>query len=149
MRESDEVFRAVVAACVRCDGSAMPSISGTPDSAITPPREWSAHSNAGGLARKRVAAPHPNDRDHDRIRNRDDDRDQAGRQPRSSGTGDQRRAWFLDELGSGRRVAAAGIVERWGVSEKTARRDIAVLTASGLIAFIGTRRSGVYRLVSV
>jgi predicted HTH transcriptional regulator len=77
---------------------------------------------------------------------RDDDRDQAPAAARSEGSGDQRRARFLDAVGSsGRRVAAAEIVERRGVSEKTARRDIAVLMASGLIGFVGTRRSGRYR----
>lgn len=53
---------------------------------------------------------------------------------------------FLEVVAAGRPTAAAEIVERWGVSEKIARRDIATLTASGLIRFAGTRRSGRYRL---
>lgn len=145
MRESEEVFRAVVAACGRCDGAATPRISGAPDRVADPTCMWPVDQGAGGLAAERAAAPSPNDRDHDRMRDRDDDRDQARAAARSEGSGDQRRAWFLDAVGSGRRVAAAEIVERWGVSEKTARRDIAALIASGLIGFVGTRRSGRYR----
>ncbi|MER2507486.1 MAG: DeoR family transcriptional regulator [Amaricoccus sp.] len=67
--------------------------------------------------------------------------------PPSAGSPDQRQAWFLEAVAAGRPIAAAEILEHWGVSEKTARRDIATLTASGLIRFVGTRRSGRYRLL--
>lgn len=146
MRESDEVFGAVTAACGRGDRAAA-CTSGAPDRAADPAWARPAEQGAGKPAARPVAGPRTNDRDHDRIRDRDDDRDQAGGRPRSSGPGDQRRAWFLDALAAGRRVATADIVERWGVSEKTGRRDIAVLTASGLIEFVGTKRSGAYRLL--
>lgn len=58
---------------------------------------------------------------------------------------DRRQIWFLEGVGAGQRLAAAEIVDRWRVSEKTARRDIAALKAKGLVAFLGTRRSGGYR----
>ncbi|ABS70022.1 conserved hypothetical protein (plasmid) [Xanthobacter versatilis] len=58
----------------------------------------------------------------------------------------ERQRWFLAELVSGRRVSARGLQSRFGISEKTAKRDIAGLRANAWISFTGSRRKGRYRL---
>lgn len=146
MQESEEVFSAVVAACGRADRVSVARTSSGSDLRSHPAGAWRVDQSSGRLDAERAARAGTNDRDHDRIRDRDDDRDPAGAVPRSAGSPDQRQAWFLEAVAARRPTAAADIVERWGVSEKTARRDIATLTASGLIRFVGTRRSGRYRV---
>ncbi|MCK0198557.1 hypothetical protein MWN34_16770 [Ancylobacter sp. 6x-1] len=58
----------------------------------------------------------------------------------------ERQRWFLAELASGRRVSARELLSRFGISEKTAKRDIAGLKANASISFTGSRRKGRYRL---
>lgn len=57
----------------------------------------------------------------------------------------ERQHWFLARIAEGGRLGANEIVSIWQVSLKTARRDIAVLKAAGLIQYIGSRRKGRYR----
>ncbi len=59
-----------------------------------------------------------------------------------------RQAWFLGELAKGTRVSAGALRERFGVAEKTAKRDIAALKMSGLISRVGSSRRGRYRLLA-
>lgn len=56
----------------------------------------------------------------------------------------ERQRWFLERVAEGRRSGANEIVLRWGVSLKTARRDIAALKLSGFIQYVGSRRKGRY-----
>lgn len=58
----------------------------------------------------------------------------------------ERQRWFLAELAGGKRVSARGLQSRFGISEKTAKRDIAGLRANAWISFTGSRRKGRYRL---
>ncbi len=58
-----------------------------------------------------------------------------------------RQQWFLDRVASGAGAKANDIVRQWGVSAKTARRDIAVLRSAGLLQFKGGRRNGHYRAI--
>jgi DeoR-like helix-turn-helix domain len=146
MRESEEVFRAVVAACGRSDRASVERTSSGLDRRSHPTGVSPVDQGTDWPVAERVARAGTNDRDHDRIRDRNDDRDQAGAVPRSGGSGHRRQAWFLEAVAAGRPAAAVDIVDHWDVSEKTARRDIAALTASGLIRFVGTLRSGRYRL---
>ncbi|MBX9796511.1 DeoR family transcriptional regulator [Sphingomonas sp.] len=60
----------------------------------------------------------------------------------------ERQRWFLGRVAAGHRCRAADICGHWKVSAKTARRDIAALSASGLICFTGARRNGRYRPAS-
>jgi len=60
----------------------------------------------------------------------------------------ERQRWFLGRVAAGHRCRAADICSHWKVSAKTARRDIAALSASGLIRFTGARRNGRYRPTS-
>jgi len=59
-----------------------------------------------------------------------------------------RQRWFLCRVAAGHRCRAADICSHWKVSAKTARRDIAALSARGLIRFTGARRNGRYRPAS-
>lgn len=56
----------------------------------------------------------------------------------------ERQHWFLDRVEEGRSDARE-IAAVWGVSLKTARRDIAALKVAGLICYVGSRRKGRYR----
>ena len=60
----------------------------------------------------------------------------------------ERQRWFLGRVAAGHRCRAADICGHWKVSAKTARRDIAALSAMGLIRFTGARRNGRYRSAS-
>jgi predicted HTH transcriptional regulator len=57
----------------------------------------------------------------------------------------KRQRWFLAAITEGRRVDARAIKSEFGVSEKTAKRDIAGLKARSLLQFVGTRRRGRYK----
>lgn len=60
----------------------------------------------------------------------------------------ERQRWFLGRVAAGHRCRAVDICGHWKVSAKTARRDIAALSTSGLICFTGARRNGRYRPAS-
>ena len=60
----------------------------------------------------------------------------------------ERQRWFLGRVAAGHRCRATDICGHWKVSAKTARRDIAALSATGLIRFTGARRNGRYRSAS-
>jgi len=57
-----------------------------------------------------------------------------------------RQRWFVAALEAGRDVTAPDLARWWGVSEKTARRDIAALRRRGVIEFVGSFRRGRYQL---
>lgn len=75
----------------------------------------------------------------------DPDRDPIN-DPETSGINERQR-WFLGRVAEGSRAGANEIVATWGVSLKTARRDIAALKLTGMIQYIGSRRKGRYRSV--
>lgn len=56
----------------------------------------------------------------------------------------ERQAWFLLRVGHGDRFLAEDLAVHWRVSERTAKRDIAVLKDWGLIQYVGTLRRGYY-----
>lgn len=147
IRESETVFWAILAAAGRADMAAIAGTQAAPGVTSGAPIldqlalavEPAGEKAPGGAGR--------NDRDDDRIRDRDDDRDRLGVGARSGAAKDQRRTWFLEAVRAGRQVGAVEIADRWRVSEKTARRDIAALKAKGLVEFVGPRRSGAYQPV--
>ncbi|MGB2929916.1 MAG: DeoR family transcriptional regulator, partial [Desulfobacterales bacterium] len=57
-----------------------------------------------------------------------------------------RQQWFLEQLAAGRQARASDLAAHWGVSEKTAKRDIAYLKGRELIEFIGSPKKGSYRI---
>ena len=81
-----------------------------------------------------------------------------GRDPANDGTDDaanrdgeapeheRRRAWAMMEVKSGRELRRADLVERFGVSTSTARRDLRALIEGGDVEFVGPTKTGFYRL---
>jgi hypothetical protein len=57
-----------------------------------------------------------------------------------------RRNWTLQELGKGQKLRAPDVQRECGCSLTTAKRDLAALKEEGRIEFVGTRRTGHYRL---
>jgi CheY-like chemotaxis protein len=54
--------------------------------------------------------------------------------------------WVLQELGKGRELRAPDIVQEFGCSLKTAKRDLKSLKDDAVIEFVGSPRTGHYRL---
>ena len=84
----------------------------------------------------------PDDRKNDPTNDRN--RSPAGPLP-DDGLNPRQR-WYLEALAAGKAVRADHLRRRWGVSEKTARRDVAALKERGMIEFVGPLRTGRYRL---
>lgn len=59
----------------------------------------------------------------------------------------ERQRWLLDRVAEGR-CHAQQMAATWGVSLKTARRDIAALKEAGFICYVGSCRKGRYRRTS-
>lgn len=61
-------------------------------------------------------------------------------------TANTRQQWFIDQLAAHQQIDWTDLVQKWGVSRATARRDIANLKNQGLIEFVGAPKTGFYRL---
>ena len=61
-----------------------------------------------------------------------------------SGKMNERQLWFLGELQQHRTVRAQDICKVWGVTLRSAERDIAQLLATGIVVYRGSRKSGEY-----
>lgn len=147
MQESDAVFEAILTAIDRRDAAVAARMLAAERSL----QEVASLMKFEQLRPLAAAAPAvsnqqsetargPNDRENDRNRDRDHDRESIDASPRSG----LRQNWFLEALRAGRPVGATELAERWSISEKTARRDIANLKAIGVIEFLGSRRAGRY-----
>jgi hypothetical protein len=152
MEHSDAVFEAVLTAINRRDAAIAARVVAATSSLEEVIRLLEAERSAplpaglpGGGAHDTGASSGGNDRDDDRDHDRNNDRDRGPRDTRPGASTQERQAWFLEALRDGQHVGAADITDRWKVSEKTARRDIAALKERGLVKFVGARRSGRYR----
>lgn len=58
----------------------------------------------------------------------------------------QRQLWFLGMLQQGYVIKAEHIITTWNVSLRTAKYDIATMAETGLIRFVGARRTGSYEI---
>ncbi|ESQ87915.1 hypothetical protein ABAC460_17135 [Asticcacaulis sp. AC460] len=58
----------------------------------------------------------------------------------------QRQQWFISKLETDPNVTAADIVTYWKVGVRTAWRDIEILKRTRRIIFVGSKRSGQYRV---
>jgi len=58
----------------------------------------------------------------------------------------QRQLWCLLLLERGHKVKAEDIATAWKVSSRSAKVDIAGLVAAGLICFIGSKKTGYYKV---
>lgn len=56
----------------------------------------------------------------------------------------QRQLWFLTQLRQGERLKSSAIAMEWGVTDRSARADVAALADLSLIRLVGSRKSGVY-----
>jgi hypothetical protein len=149
MRESEAVYEAILTAAGRRD-------------AVIAARMLAAHGKVAevmALVQRDVTGPAEDravdldqradgggrgsdDRKDDRIKDRN--RGATGHAPKEPLNPRQR--WFLEALTAGREVRAGDLQRRWGVSEKTARRDVVVLKNRGMIEFVGPPKTGRYRL---
>lgn len=59
----------------------------------------------------------------------------------------QRQLWFLGRLQRGDAPNADAIAKTWGVTLRTARRDVAALVALELARFVGPNKTGQYEIV--
>ncbi|QDU27732.1 HTH domain protein [Anatilimnocola aggregata] len=60
--------------------------------------------------------------------------------------GNERQTWILKELAKGRPLNAPNVAKHFGCSVKTVQRDLNALKKAGKVEFVGTSRSGIYRL---
>ena len=59
----------------------------------------------------------------------------------------QRQLWFLGRLQRGDAPNADAIAKTWGVTLRTARRDVAALLGLRLVRFVGANKTGYYGLI--
>ena len=153
MRESEAVFEAVLTAADRRDAvvaARMLAAHGTMVEVMRlVEREGDMLSKVGLLETSQHVGPaerglddHKNDRTNDPINDRN--RQPAGPPPKDRLNPRQR--WSIELLAAGKDLRADDIRRRWGVSDKTARRDVAALKQRGMIEFVGPLRTGHYRL---
>lgn len=55
-----------------------------------------------------------------------------------------RQKWFLERVARNEKCTAEDIASHWGITLRTAKRDIALLRDDGRIIFVGSRRLGRY-----
>ena len=58
----------------------------------------------------------------------------------------ERQQWFIQQLVAGRDVKSEALKEHWGITTRTAERDIAELRRKEVIEFIGAAKTGHYQL---
>ena len=58
----------------------------------------------------------------------------------------ERQEWFLARIQAGEMLRPRDMAERFGVSLKTAKRDVSALQKNGVIEYVGPKKSGRYRL---
>jgi DeoR-like helix-turn-helix domain len=153
MHESEAVFEAVLAAAGRRDAivvARMLAAHGTMVEAMAmAKREGSGPADAGsagaGLHGGRTGT-RLDDRKNDRVNDPINDRINEPANAPPDDRLNPRQRWYLGALAAGKEVRAGDLQHRWGVSETTARRDLATLKERGMIEFVGPPRTGRYRL---
>jgi hypothetical protein len=145
IRESDAVLHAVLFAAGRSDVLAAIGMSVSKESGFDKtekPTEGNGGQHDASWAQEAKRLDLATDRNSDPINDPDDDPVNLSQQiPRN-----RRQRWFLEELAKDESVKAGTIMQRWGIAEKTARRDIAVLKGFRFVEFAGSRKAGGYRL---
>ena len=58
----------------------------------------------------------------------------------------ERQRWFIEQIAQEERVTSADLAKAFGVSIRTAKRDLAALQEAGIIQFIGSRKAGRYEI---
>lgn len=153
MRESETVFEAVLTAAGRRDAvvaARMMAAQATMVEAMAfAERGRGRPTEDRPVDIDRPARPAEgglNDPINDTVNDPINDRINAPVDPSSSGDLNPRQRWYLETLVAGQDVRAVDIRRCWGVSQKTAQRDVAGLRERGLIEFVGSPKAGRYRL---
>ena len=68
---------------------------------------------------------------------------------RSTNASKERREWILHRMAEGKQLRAKHVAEHFNCSIPTAKRDLQALKRDGKIEFVGSTRSGDYRLCQV
>ncbi|MGD9738424.1 MAG: HTH domain-containing protein [Parvibaculaceae bacterium] len=145
MEESEMVFETVLMACGRTNALAAARTIAAHGTLID---AWATMERLRAdpyYAKGEVFLPTQAGRIHDR----DDRANDRVNGPDSNQTPDilnQRQRWYVEALAAGTSVRAKRLAERWRMSEKTARRDIAKLKMLGVVEFVGSPKAGRYRL---
>jgi hypothetical protein len=146
MRESDAILHAILLAAGRVDvltaiGVNVTNGSDFDETENTTKSPCQAHHAPWTQA----SGPHnlPSDPVNDPLNDPDDD----PVQPPWHAALNQRQRWFLEELAKGVATKSVDIMRRWGIAQKTAKRDISVLKGFRLVEFSGSSKTGTYRLV--
>ena len=63
-------------------------------------------------------------------------------------TTNERQTWFLQQIARGVNVRPAALIEKFGVVERTAKRDVAALQDAEKIVFVGPNKTGRYILLT-
>lgn len=63
-------------------------------------------------------------------------------------TANERQEWFLQQIARGINVRPAMMSAQFGITERTAKRDIAALQDAELIVFVGSTKTGRYLLLT-
>lgn len=149
MRECEAVFEAIATGAGRRDAvvAARLLAAQTTMSEVTQLLERAGDIRGDVKPRRPGAAPDEltiasNDRDNDPEDDRGNDSITRALQESLN----PRQHWYLAALAANPNARAADLQRHWGVSEKTARRDLALLKCRGIIAFDGSCRGGRYRL---
>lgn len=58
-----------------------------------------------------------------------------------------RQQWFLDQVASSKRVSATELADHFGITTRTAERDIEKLRDAGVVEFMGPPKTGRYQIV--
>lgn len=154
MRESEAVFEAVLTAADRRDvvvAARMLAAHGTMIEVVgLVERERLGPSDGYSMGTEQHGGPAESgldDRKNDRTNDPINDRNREPVAPPLEDGLNPRQRWYIEALAAGKEVRADDLRRRWGVSEKTARRDVALLKDRGMIEFVGSLRTGRYRLL--
>lgn len=60
----------------------------------------------------------------------------------------ERQQWFLDQVEAGVNVRPSHLADQFGVTVRTAERDVAALRDAGVIVFTGSTKSGRYEIIT-
>lgn len=150
MRESEAVFEAVLTAADRPDAVVATRVLAARGMMVEVMElvERGGFMPSDGSSTGTEKPDGPTGRgldDSKNDRNNDRNRGPAGLPPEDGLSPRQR--WYLEALATGKDIRADDLRRRWGVSEATARRDVAALKERGMIEFVGPPRTGRYRLL--
>lgn len=143
LRESETVFEAVLLASGRTNALAAARVLAVHGTLVDALATMELLRTDPAYASARAFVPPHKAPKSDRVNDRLSDRHHA----ESLRALNHRQRWYVEALAASMDVRANQLSGQWGVSEKTARRDIAKLRSLGIVEFVGSPKTGRYRLV--